>query len=206
MVIVMYKIKEAVIVEGRYDKNKLSQIVDTLILETSGFGIFNDREKRILIRKICEQKGIIIFTDSDGAGFVIRNHLKGLLPKDKVKHAYIPQIIGKEKRKSQASKEGFLGVEGVDDKIIIDSLKKAGATFIDCESMVSSDTRITKTDFYEDGLSGRDESAILRANMLKLCDLPSHMTANAMLEAINILFSYEEYKKLVERAKTSCNL
>ena len=206
MVTTMLKIKEAIIVEGRYDKNKLSGIVDAMILETSGFGVFNNAEKRALIRKICDKKGIIVLTDSDGAGFVIRNHLKGILPKDKVKHAYIPQIHGKERRKSQASKEGFLGVEGVDDKIIIDALKNAGATFSDTESNTSNDMKVTKTDFYEDGLSGRADSATLRKKILDLCDLPSHMTANAMLEAINVLCSFEEYKKLVEKAKTSCNL
>ncbi len=202
----MVKIKEAIIVEGRYDKNKLSQIVDTLILETSGFGVFNDKEKRALFKRISEQKGVIILTDSDGAGFVIRNHLKGILPKDKVKHAYIPQIEGKEKRKTTASKEGFLGVEGIDDSVIIQSLKKAGATFLEGESSISINKRITKTDFYEDGLSGGENSAALRQIILKKCELPSHMTTNAMLDAFNILFTYEEYKNIVSDAKTSCNL
>jgi len=202
----MIKIKEAIIVEGRYDKNKLSQIIDTLILETSGFGVFNDREKRTLIRKICEQKGIIIFTDSDSAGCVIRNHLKGILPKEKVKHAYIPQIVGKEKRKTQSSKEGFLGVEGVGDQIIIEALIKAGATLLDGSVATSSSIKITKTDFYADGLSGGPNSGVLRKKVLELCNFPCYMTANAMLEAINMLFTFDEYKKLVEKAKTSCNL
>ncbi|MBR5479834.1 MAG: DUF4093 domain-containing protein [Clostridia bacterium] len=202
----MLKIKEAIIVEGRYDKNKLSQIVDTLILETSGFGVFNDKEKRVLFKRICEQKGVIILTDSDGAGFIIRNHLKGVLPKEKVKHAYIPQIAGKEKRKSAASKEGFLGVEGVNDVVIIDALIKAGATLQSDDSTPETKIPITKTDFYEDGLSGGEASAKLRQEVLKICNLPSHMTANAMLEAINILFTYEQYKEIVLKAKTSCNL
>lgn len=202
----MLKIKEAIIVEGRYDKNKLSQIVDTLILETSGFGVFNDKEKRVLFLRICEQRGVIILTDSDGAGFLIRNHLKGVLPKGKVKHAYIPQIVGKEKRKAVASREGFLGVEGVNDSVIVEALIAAGATLQNDDSTHKTSTPVTKTDFYEDGLSGGDSSAILRREILKMCNLPSHMTANALLEAINILYTYDQYKEIVSKVKTSCNL
>ena len=202
----MIRIKEAIIVEGRYDKNKLAQIFDTLVLETAGFGVFNDREKRILFKRICEEKGIVILTDSDGAGFVIRNHLKGILPKEKVMHAYIPQISGKEKRKAQASKEGFLGVEGIDDSVIIDAVKRAGATFLDGESTAIEMKQISKVDFYEDGLSGGGNSAALRQAVLKCCNLPTHMTANAMLDAFNILYGYDEYKKIVKKAKSACNL
>ena len=127
----MIKIKEVIVVEGRYDKNKLAQIVDTTIIETSGFGIFNNSEKRALLKKLCESRGVVVLTDSDGAGFVIRNHLCGILPKEKVIHAYIPQIEGKEKRKTQASKEGLLGGEGGNDDVIRDALKRAGVTFLD---------------------------------------------------------------------------
>ena len=202
----MLKIKEAIIVEGRYDKNKLSQIVDTLILETSGFGVFNDKEKRLLFKRICEQRGVIILTDSDGAGFLIRNHLKGILPRSKVKHAYIPQIPGKEHRKSEASKEGFLGVEGIDDSVIIESLLAAGATLQTDERVALRERRITKTDFYEDGLSGTEFSTKLRLEILKFCNLPNHMTANAMIEAFNILYTWDDYKEIVEKVKTSCIL
>ena len=197
----MVKIKEAIVVEGRYDKNKLSQIVDTMIIETGGFGVFNDREKRILMQKICHKRGIIILTDSDSAGFVIRNHLRGILPKDKVKHAYIPQIEGRERRKSQSSKEGLLGVEGICDDIIFGALKRAGATFLGDTEISYSHTPITKTDFYNDGLSGASESASLRLKILKELDLPSHMTANALLEALNILISRDEYNELVLQIK-----
>ena len=197
----MLKIKEAIIVEGKYDKNKLSQIVDTLIIETSGFRVFKDSEKRILIKKICDARGIIVFTDSDGAGFVIRNHLHGIMPKDKVLNAYIPQIKGKEKRKASSSKEGLLGVEGVSDKIIIESLKRAGATFLDSEASFDSKRKITKTDFYEDGLSGHKMSSQLRELMLENLGFPKYMSANALLDAINVLLSFEEYKKFVSEMK-----
>lgn len=205
MVKAMLKIKEAIVVEGRYDKNKLSQIVDTLIIETSGFGIFNNSEKRALLKKICDEKGIIILTDSDGAGFVIRNHLKGALPNDKVKNAYIPQIEGKERRKPKASKEGFLGVEGVNVSVIIEAIKKAGATILEDDSIDEKHPEISKTDFYEDGLSGGENSAQLRLCILKECGLPCHMTANAMLEAFNVLYTRDEYKALVEKVKRTCN-
>ena len=126
----MFRIQEAIVVEGRYDKNTLSQIVDTLILETNGFGLFNDPERMVLLRKAAEKRGIIVLTDSDGAGFVIRNRIKGAIPKEQVKHAYIPDVYGKEKRKRKPGKEGKLGVEGMPPKIIEDVLRRAGATFL----------------------------------------------------------------------------
>ena len=197
----MIKIKEVIVVEGRYDKNKLAQIVDTTIIETSGFGIFNNSEKRALLKKLCESRGVVILTDSDGAGFVIRNHLRGILPKEKVVHAYIPQIEGKEKRKTQVSKEGLLGVEGVSDEVIIDALKRSGVTFLDSFNENTDKKLITKTDFYDDGLSGKPYSSKLRIAILSECDLPKQMTANAMLEALNILLTYEDYKKLARKMK-----
>lgn len=197
----MLKIKEAIVVEGKYDKIRLSQIVDTLIIETSGFRVFNDCEKRTLLKKICDMRGIIILTDSDSAGFVIRNHLRGFLPKEKVHHAYIPQIQGKEKRKQTASKEGILGVEGINDEIIVESLKRAGATFYDLDVAASDSRKITKTDFYEDGLSGHKMSSKLRALVLKELGFPGYMSANALLEAMNILLSIEEYKNIVAKMK-----
>lgn len=194
----MIKIKEAIVVEGRYDKNKLSQIVDTMILETGGFAIFHSGEVRALLAKICEKRGMIILTDSDAAGFVIRNHLRGVLPKDRVKHAYIPQISGKERRKAHASKEGLLGVEGMSDAVVIEALTRAGATFLDASQPAETTGRaITKTDFYELGLSGGRDSAARRSALLKACGLPSHMTANALLEALNILMDFDALKTLV---------
>lgn len=197
----MIKIKEAIVVEGRYDKNKLSQIVDTTILETAGFGIFNSGEQRALLQKICEKRGLIILTDSDAAGFVIRNHLRGILPKNRVKHAYIPQIEGKERRKAHVSKEGLLGVEGMSDAVVLNALERAGATFLDQASSDSAKEPITKTDFYESGLSGGKNSAARRAALLKACGLPAHMTANALLEALNILMTREEFQALVRELK-----
>ncbi len=197
----MLRIKEAVVVEGKYDKNKLSQIIDTVIIETSGFRVFNDIEKRALLKKICDIRGIVILTDSDGAGFVIRNHLRGFLSKEKVLHAYIPQIKGKEKRKASASKEGILGVEGISDEIIIESLKRAGATFLDSDSTCDNSKKITKTHFYEDGLSGNPMSSRLRMLLLEKLGLPKYMSANALLEAINLLLSFDEYKILVSEMK-----
>lgn len=197
----MYKIKEAIVVEGKYDKNKLAQIVDAAIFETSGFGLFKDAEKRALLKKIAATRGIIVLTDSDSAGFVIRNHLRGILPKENVIHAYIPQIAGKEKRKSSPSKEGILGVEGIDDDTIINALKRAGATFVDGIETETSSRKVTKTDFFEDGLSGSDYSSKLRKRLLKELAFPEYMTANALLEAINILLTYDEYKKLVDKMK-----
>lgn len=197
----MIAIKEAIIVEGRYDKNKLAQIVDTTILETGGFQVFNKAEMRELFRMIADKRGLIVLTDSDAAGFMIRNHLRGVIPKDKLKHAYIPQINGKERRKAQASKEGFLGVEGMDDEIIIKALISAGATVIGQETKKTQDRKITKTDFYNDGLSGGEDSALRREKLLKLCSLPSHMTANALIEALNILVTYDEYRELVDKIK-----
>lgn len=199
----MIKIKEAIVVEGRYDKNKLSQIVDTMILETGGFGIFNSSEKRALFQKICEKRGLIILTDSDSAGFVIRNHLRGILPKNQVKHAYIPQIRGKERRKEHASKEGLLGVEGMNRAIVLEALERAGATFLDQAETKSDHQPITKTDFYELGLSGGRDSAHRRAALLKTYGLPTHMTANALLEALNILMNREELKALIGNIQNS---
>ncbi len=194
----MKKIRESILVEGRYDVNKLKQIVDTQVIETSGFGIFRNEEKRALLRKIAEKRGLIILTDSDHAGFLIRNHLRGMLPKEQVKHAYIPQIEGKERRKTQASKEGLLGVEGMKDEEILSALKRAGATFEDYAERPEN-AGFTKVDFYEFGLSGREDSAARREIVLKRLGLPKAMTANAMLEAINLIVTREEFLTLLEK-------
>lgn len=192
----MISVKEAIIVEGRYDKIKLSSIVDTPVIETNGFRVFKDKEKQNLIRQIANKRGILILTDSDSAGFVIRNFLKGSVPVDKVKHGYIPQLSGKEKRKAEMSKEGFLGVEGVSEKIIIDAIRKSGATILNEESKGKTG-EITKADFYELGLSGKENSAILRSKILKKMNMPSYLTANGMISALNCLYSFEELKEIV---------
>lgn len=192
----MISIKEAVIVEGRYDKIKLSEVIDTPVIETSGFRIFKDKEKQNLIRKIAEERGIIVLTDSDSAGFVIRNFLKGNVSEEKIKHAYIPQLKGKEKRKSEASKEGLLGVEGVSAEIIAEAVRKSGATILGEDNEIKK-SEITKQDLYELGLTGRENSAILREKLLKKLELPTYLSTNAMLSALNCLYSLEELKELV---------
>ena len=192
----MIKIMEAIVVEGRYDKNTLSQIVDAPILETSGFGIMKDKQRLDLLRKVAKKRGLIVFTDSDGAGFVIRNYLKGAIPAQHLKHAYIPDISGKEKRKSAPGKEGKLGVEGMSPEIIIDALRKAGAT-IEGESEKRTIGNITKQDLMELGLSGGANSSQLRLALLQKLDLPAHMSSNALLQALNLLMDLEELKKLL---------
>ena len=192
----MIKIREAIVVEGRYDKNTLSQIVDAPILETSGFAIMKDKAQLNLLRKVADTRGLIVFTDSDGAGFVIRNFLKGAIPADKLKHAYIPDIYGKERRKSAPGKEGKLGVEGMRPEVIIDALRKAGAT-IEGQSATKTVGNITKQDLVELGLSGGKDSSTKRKKLLKHLDLPEHMSSNAMLQALNLLIDLETLQQLI---------
>ena len=192
----MIKIDRVVIVEGRYDKIKLSSIIDGVIIETDGFGIFNNKEKQKLIRRLAEAKGLLILTDSDSAGFKIRSFIKGFVPAELIKHAYIPDIFGKEKRKTEASKEGKLGVEGVKVQVIIDALEKAGVL---CEETETNERReITKLDLYEDGLSGKPDSDALRKKLLKHLDLPERLTSNALVQVLNTFLTFEEYKKAIE--------
>ena len=191
----MVKIKEAILVEGRYDKNTLSQIVDAPILETSGFGIFKDKKQMLLLRQVAEKRGLIVFTDADGAGFVIRNHVKSAIPGKFLKHAYTPDIFGKERRKDKAGKEGKLGVEGMKPEIILEALRKAGAT-IEGEKPSASNA-ITKQDLMELGLSGGADASAKRLALLKKLNLPEHMSANAMLQALNLLYSLEELERIV---------
>jgi len=186
----MVSIKEVIVVEGRYDKNTLSQIVDAVILETGGFGVFSDKEKLALLRRMAEKRGLIIFTDSDGAGFVIRNYLRGALPKDKVKHAYIPDVPGKEKRKSSPSKEGKLGVEGMQPEALLNALRRAGATMAGAAAQNTGG--FTKADLFALGLSGGADSAAKRKALLKRLQLPEKLTANALLDVLNALYSREE--------------
>lgn len=192
----MVSIRQAIVVEGRYDKNTLSQFIDAPIFETSGFGVMNDKTLLSLLRRVAEQRGLIILTDSDGAGFVIRNYLKGALPKDKVLHAYIPDLYGKEKRKSSPGKEGKLGVEGMTQEVLLTALKNAGAD-IDGETAAPKRDNITKQDFYALGLSGTKDSKQSRQKLLQQLDLPQHMSSNALLDAVNVLFTREEFIKFV---------
>ncbi|MCH5298446.1 MAG: DUF4093 domain-containing protein [Ruminococcus sp.] len=194
----MLSLKETIIVEGRYDKIKLKSIVDTPVIETGGFRVFKDKEKQSLIRKIAENRGILILTDSDSGGFVIRNFLRGTVPESQIKHAYIPQLEGKEKRKAESSKEGFLGVEGVTDELIIEAIRSSGATVLG-ESAENKSGEITKTDLYVLGLSGRENSAKLRSALLKELGMPSYLTTNAMLSALNCLYSLKELKSFVDK-------
>ena len=187
----MLKIKEAIVVEGRYDKNTLSQLVDTVILETAGFGIFKDKEKLSLLRKIGEKRGLIILTDSDGAGFVIRNYLKGALPQDQVKHAYVPDLFGKEKRKRKPGKEGKLGVEGMRPEVLENALRRAGATILEGETQKAGPPPLTKADLFACGLSGGEGSREKRQALLKKLDLPQHLTPNAMLPVLSALYDRE---------------
>ena len=192
----MIKIREAIVVEGRYDKDTLSQIVDAPILETSGFGIMKDRAQLNLLRKVAESRGLIVFTDSDGAGFVIRNFLKGAIPANQLKHAYIPDVYGKERRKSVPGKEGKLGVEGMNPQVIIEALRNAGAT-VEGECVSRSTGNITKQDLVELGLSGGPDSSEKRKNLLKKLQLPEHMSSNAMLQALNLLLDLETLQQIV---------
>ena len=192
----MIKIREAIVVEGRYDKNTVSQIVDAPVLETSGFGIMKDKQQLALLRKVAASRGLIVFTDSDGAGFVIRNYLKGAIPADQLKHAYIPDISGKERRKSAPGKEGKLGVEGMRPEVIVDALRKAGAT-IEGESTSHTIGNISKQDFMALGLSGGVNSKERRLELLKKLELPEHTSSNALLQALNLLMDIDELKKIL---------
>lgn len=188
----MHSVREVIVVEGRYDKNALSQVVDAVIIETSGFGIFNDAEKRKLLQTMAEARGLIVLTDSDGAGFVIRNYIKGCVDPKLVKHAYIPDIYGKERRKSAPSREGKLGVEGMKPQVLLDALIRAGATFDDEENKKTA-PRISKADMYARGLSGREGSAEKRTQLIKQLGLPERLTADGLLDVLNATMSREEF-------------
>ncbi len=193
----MVRIKEAIVVEGRYDKNTLSQILDATILETNGFGIFKDKAQMRLLRQIAEKRGLIVFTDADGAGFVIRNHMKSTIPGKYLKHAYTPDIMGKERRKSAPGKEGKLGVEGMRPEIILDALKKAGAT-IEGDIGAERIEQLTKLDLFDMGLSGNPDSKAKRTAFLKMLDLPEHMSANALLDVLNLLYTKDEVYRFMD--------
>ena len=193
----MLKIREAVVVEGRYDKNTLSQVVDTLILETRGFGIFKDPERMALLRRAAEKRGLVVLTDSDGAGFVIRSRIKSAIPGKYLKHAYIPDVYGKERRKRQPGKEGQLGEEGMSPAVLEQVLRRAGATFLEEGAPEGERAGLTKADLFAAGLTGRPDSAQRRQALLKELALPEHMTANALLEVLNACYSREEAARLL---------
>ena len=192
------RIKEVIVVEGRYDKNTLSQVVDAVILETAGFGVFRDGEKLALLRRMAKSRGLIILTDSDGAGFVIRNFLKGAVDPALVKHAYIPDRPGKERRKRAPGKEGKLGVEGMRPQVLLDALRRAGATFLDGPAAAAA-APITKADLFALGLSGTPDSAARRAALLRQLDLPEYLTANALLQVLPALCTREELEQAVKK-------
>ena len=189
------RIKEAIVVEGRYDKNTLSQIIDAPILETAGFGIFKNKEQMALLRKVAEKRGLIVFTDADGAGFVIRNHIKSAIPNQYLKHAYTPDIFGKERRKAAPGKEGKLGVEGMKRDVIIEALRRAGATF-EGEAGAEPAKEITKADLMDLGLYGPGSND-RRAALIKHLGFPEKISTNGFLQAVNLLYSQEELKKII---------
>ena len=189
------KIQEVIAVEGRYDKNTLLQVVDASVLELGGFGIFNDHEKTALLRRLAETRGIILFTDPDGAGFVIRNRLKGAIQTGRVLHAYVPDVYGKERRKRRAGKEGKLGVEGMRPELLLDALIKCGATIDDLPPQ-RREQRISKADMFAKGLSGGQDSAARRKALLKRLELPEHMTAPCLLDYLNVMMTRDEFMAL----------
>lgn len=192
----MKKVREVIVVEGRYDKNTISQVVDATVVTLGGFSVFNDREKLAFLRRLAQERGLIVLTDSDGAGFVLRNYLKGALPKDRVKQAYIPDIAGKERRKRRPGKEGKLGVEGMPPTVLLEALRRCGATFEDESAEAApAEQPITKADLYELGLTGGPDSAEKRREVLRRLDLPAHLTANGLLEALNLLYGRRAFLK-----------
>lgn len=202
----MVKLKQAVIVEGKYDKIKLSSIIDSLIITTDGFGVFKNNEKSALIKELAEKQGVIILTDSDSAGFKIRNYIKNITQKGKIINVYIPDIFGKEKRKAAASKEGKLGVEGIPNKIIIAAFEKAGVIAQDTNNNTQTNKNtISRIILYEDGFMGKDGSSERRKKLLKVLSLPEMLSTNGLLEVLNTMFSLEEYKSAVNKVNTEDN-
>jgi len=191
----MIRVKQAIVVEGRYDKNTLRQLVDAPIIETNGFGILSDKEKLQYLRRVAEERGLVILTDPDGAGFVIRNYLKGALPKDRVLHAYVPDVAGKERRKRAPGKEGKLGVEGMTREVLLTALKNAGAE-LDGECAAPAAEAITRQDFYDVGLTGGSNSRARRKAFTHMAQLPEHMSTGALLDAVNLLMDRERFYEL----------
>ena len=195
----MIKVDKIIVVEGKYDRIKLSSIIDGVIIETDGFGIFKNKEKQRLLRKLAEKKGLLILTDSDSAGFIIRNFITSIVPNEYITNAYIPDIFGKEKRKESASKEGKLGVEGVSSEVIVKALENVG---VGCVYTEKKDRKIvTNIDLYDDGLNGTTDSKINRLKLLKYLDLPQRLSTKGLVEIINTLMTYDEYKFAVEKSR-----
>ncbi len=197
------RIREAIVVEGRYDKSTLAGAVDTTILETAGFGVFNDAERLALLRRLAAKRGLIVLTDSDGAGFVIRNYLKGAIPPEQLKHAYIPDVYGKERRKRAPGKEGKLGVEGMSPAVLRRAILRAGATVLDGPASRRSQGTLTPADLFALGLSGTPDAACRRAALLRRLELPEHMSAKALLASLNALYTPEELAELLEEQDTA---
>ena len=195
----MIRIREAIVVEGRYDKAALSAVVDAVILETGGFGVFSDREKLALLRRLAEKRGLVVLTDSDGGGFLIRSFLRSAVDPVLVKHAYIPDIPGRERRKRRPGKEGKLGVEGMSAEILLECLRRAGATVKGEEAPDRAEPPFTKAELYALGLSGRPDSAARRAKLQRALGLPERLTANALLDVLNVLVTREELEKQLAR-------
>ena len=192
----MISIRQAVIVEGKYDKIRLSTLLDALILTTDGFSIFKDKEKMNLIRRLAASRGIVILTDSDSAGFLIRSHLMGSIPKEQIINVYIPDVYGKEKRKAAPGKEGKLGVEAMSGDVLLQAFQNAGVI---CETDRSPRCTVTKADLYADGLSGGENSQSKRHALCRKFGLPERLSQNALLEVLNGMISYEEYRQAVEQ-------
>ncbi len=189
----MIRVRQAIVVEGRYDRNTLRQLVDAPIFETGGFRVLKDRELLALLRRAAERRGLIILTDSDGAGFVIRSFLRGALPRDRVLHAYIPDVYGKERRKRAPGKEGKVGVEGMPPQVLLEALRAAGADIEGEDDGRPAGELLTKADLFDLGLSGRPDSAARRKALQARLRLPEHLSANALLEALNLLFTRREF-------------
>ena len=193
----MRRVREVIVVEGRYDKNALRQAVDATVVETKGFGVFNDRERLALLRRLAAERGLILLTDSDGAGFVIRNFLKGAIPRSQLKQAYIPDVPGKERRKTAPGREGKLGVEGMPPEVLRNAILRAGATVLDGDAPDRPQGGLTPADLFALGLSGAPDAARRRAALLRKLDLPEHMSAKALLAALNALYTPNELEKLL---------
>lgn len=191
-------LKEAVIVEGKYDKIQLQNVIESPIITINGFRVFNDKEAQSLIRRVADTRGILIMTDVDSAGFVLRNFLKGIVPSSQIKHCYIPTVFGKEKRKSESSKEGKIGVEGIDRQSLVNAILNSGATIVGHKARENT-REISKMDFYECGLCGKDNSKLLREQLLRHLGLPSYMSTNAMISAMNCLYTIDEFNEMLNK-------
>ncbi len=193
----MRRVRQAIVVEGKYDEIRVRSAVDAIVVPTDGFGIFRDEAKRELLRRLAKERGLIVLTDSDSAGLLIRNHLIGSIPAEQIRHAYVPPIAGKERRKPAPSKEGLLGVEGVDNAVVLDALTRAGATFEDEDAPLADKMHLTKSDLYELGLCGHTDSAQRRRALLERLHLPQNLSANRLLDVLNATVTEQELAALM---------